>query len=146
MCCSYSKILEVIYKRLFFHQFCSHQQKILATYFPDVVLYKNGKNATLWIFWLGIIAEIWCAPKADAALASISFSLKLILGVEFDDDLNYCKNVLNHFSSRDQCSGTFGIKFGGNPSKRLDFMKFFILRKKVSFTPSFTKFKFWANS
>ena len=44
--------------------------------------------------------EIWRALEAFAALSSILFSLKLILGLGFHDDLNFVKNVCNRSSCR----------------------------------------------
>ena len=58
------------------------------------VCVKTGKFKLLYLGnYSADRAEIRCAPKADAAFSLISFSLKLIHGLEFYDDLNFLKNV-----------------------------------------------------
>ena len=60
--------------------------------------YNFGTLELLYIRnYLADRTKIWCAPKVDAALPLISFSLKLIHGLVFND-FNFLINVCNRFN------------------------------------------------
>ena len=63
----------------------------------DIILQeKITLHCEIWGF-----VEIWCALKVGAALPLISFSLKLVHGLGFHDNLNFQKRAFSLQVSRD---------------------------------------------